>query len=604
MDCSSAPSLPPPTRRQRLCQLLLHRRLPIILALLAVALALPALTVGWQFDDDFHRIMIRGSQRCSAFTGSAWEMFQFLDGDPKRTMYLADYGVLPWWVVPEIKGSFWRPLTVATHWLDYRLWPNSSVLMHVHSLLWFGLVIASAALLYRRMMGPTLAAGLAALLYAVDDSHAMPAAWLANRNALVAGLFGILAIITYDRWRRDGRSGSAILSMLCTAASLLSAEAGVAVFAYLGAHAVCLDRARWPRKAAALLPFVAILIVWRILWTLGGHGIVNVGLYIDPIDQPGHFALAVFQRVPLLMLGQWALPPAETSIFFGTVPVAALVIAGYALIFGLGFLLRPLLRADPIARFWAVGMILSLIPNCATFPANRLLLFAGIGAMGLLAQLLTNVFRLVDSALPVLSENRRLRIVGWAFVVLHLVLAPISLSLFAWAPIGPEAFTDQVKVQTPLDPSVEHQDLIIVNAPSIGYAHYMPIIWELDGRPVPRHTRVLAPGVPPVTLRRLDDRTLSVRPEATFICWRFDHLFRSERNPMHVGQRVELTGLSIEVTKVTPDGRAAEAVFRFAVPLEDPSLRWLQWKDGEFIPFTPPTVGQTVEFEEADLDFW
>ncbi len=604
MDCRSVPSVAPGTWKSRLCRLLNHPHLPVVAALLAVVLALPALSTGWQFDDDFHRITIRGSQRCPAFSGSAWDMFRFLDGNPARTMHMADYGVLPWWVEPTIKGSFWRPLTVLTHWLDYRLWPNSSALMHLHSLLWFGLLIASVTLLYRRMMGPTLAAGLAALLFAVDDAHALPAAWLANRNALLAALFGVLAIIAHDRWRREGRSGSAILSMLLTSASLLSAEAGVATLAYLAAHAACLDRAKWPRKAAALLPFIAILIVWRTLWTLGGHGIANVGLYIDPIRDPGHFALGVLQRVPLLLLGQWALPPAEASILATTGVMIAMIVAGYVLIVGLVFLLRPLLRADPVARFWTLGMALSLIPNCATFPANRLLLFVGIGAMGLLAQLLVHVFHLTESPLPSLSRNRHLRIVGWAFVVIHLVLAPVSLSLQAWAPIGPKAFTDQLKVQTPLDPSVEQQDLIIVNAPSIGYAIYMPIIWELAGQPVPRHTRVLAPGVPPVALRRLDDRTLAVRPQATFICWRFDHLFRSERNPMHVGQHVQLTGLDIEVTEITPDGRAAEAVFRFAVPLEDPSLRWLWWKDGEFIPFTPPAVGQTVNLEGADLDFW
>lgn len=46
--------------------------------------------------------------------------------------------------------------------------------------------------------------------------------------------------------------------------------------------------------------------------------------------------------------------------------------------------------------------------------------------------------------------------------------------------------------------------------------------------------------------------------------------------------------------RMTPDGRPFTVRFRFAVPLEDPSLRWLQWKDNRFIPFTPPAVGQTV----------
>jgi hypothetical protein len=32
----------------------------------------------------------------------------------------------------------------------------------------------------------------------------------------------------------------------------------------------------------------------------------------------------------------------------------------------------------------------------------------------------------------------------------------------------------------------------------------------------------------------------------------------------------------------------------FDVDLEDPSLRWLQWKNGAYAPFEPPAVGNTV----------
>ena len=32
----------------------------------------------------------------------------------------------------------------------------------------------------------------------------------------------------------------------------------------------------------------------------------------------------------------------------------------------------------------------------------------------------------------------------------------------------------------------------------------------------------------------------------------------------------------------------------FAVPLEDPSLRWLVWEKGSHVPFTLPSPGQTV----------
>ena len=81
-------------------------------------------------------------------------------------------------------------------------------------------------------------------------------------------------------------------------------------------------------------------------------------------------------------------------------------------------------------------------------------------------------------------------------------------------------------------------------------------------------------------------------------------LLRGEDDPMSVGDRVELTGLTIKVTDVTADGCPAEAEFRFAVPLEDPSLRWLQWTAGDFVPFTPPPVGGNIEIREPPPGLW
>jgi hypothetical protein len=53
--------------------------------------------------------------------------------------------------------------------------------------------------------------------------------------------------------------------------------------------------------------------------------------------------------------------------------------------------------------------------------------------------------------------------------------------------------------------------------------------------------------------------------------------------------------MTATVTALTPDGRPAEAAFRFNVPLEDRALRWLVWRDGEFQPFALPAIGETIE---------
>jgi hypothetical protein len=56
-----------------------------------------------------------------------------------------------------------------------------------------------------------------------------------------------------------------------------------------------------------------------------------------------------------------------------------------------------------------------------------------------------------------------------------------------------------------------------------------------------------------------------------------------------------------EVVGLTGDGRPAEVAFRFEVPLEDGSLRWLCYRDGRFVPFALPAVGQSVELRIGEI---
>ena len=79
---------------------------------------------------------------------------------------------------------FWRPLTAATHWADYQLWPDHPALMHLQNAAWFCALVAALFGLYRRILGPGWIAALAALLYAVKAQFFGPVAWIACRNGL------------------------------------------------------------------------------------------------------------------------------------------------------------------------------------------------------------------------------------------------------------------------------------------------------------------------------------------------------------------------------------------------------------------------------------
>jgi hypothetical protein len=103
--------------------------------------------------------------------------------------------------------------------------------------------------------------------------------------------------------------------------------------------------------------------------------------------------------------------------------------------------------------------------------------------------------------------------------------------------------------------------------------------------------------MPSVTVRRLDERTLAISPRGGYLRLVLDQVFRSERRPLALGERVTLTGMTVTVTALTTDGRPAEVMFQFDVPLESPSLLWLCFRGTTFEPFVPPAVGREVEID-------
>ena len=238
-------------------------RLPVRLAAIAVLLAMPSLWAGLQIDDYIHRLEFQGFPDALRFFDRG-SMFVFMTGDPERAQDMMNFGMVPWWTYRDVLLRFLRPVSVATHRVDYALWPDTPWAMHLHSLVWFACLVALVTLLYRRIMGPGWVAGLAGLLYAVDDARAMPAGWIANRNGIMAGLFGVMAILLHDQWRRDKRPWAHVLALASLLLALLSNESGLAVTAYLFAYAVFLDEGTWLRRAATLAPYAILVIAWRV----------------------------------------------------------------------------------------------------------------------------------------------------------------------------------------------------------------------------------------------------------------------------------------------------------------------------------------------------
>jgi len=505
-------------------------------------------------------------------------------------------GVVPWWTDDHARLSFYRPLAALTHRLDYALWPDSPVAMHAHSLAWFGILVLLTGAFYRRFLGATAVAGVATLLFAIDDAHAAAATWLAQRNILPATVFGLLAVLAHDRWRRHGSLSAALMAPALLAVALLFGEAGIATLAYLAAYALFLEeRGNWRARGASLIPAVVVAIAWRFAVSRAGFGTEHVDFYIDPGAEPLRFLGAVLVRAPVLFLGQMSPIPAQAALFAPASAYPVLLAMGVGLMVMLALVMAPLLRRNPAARFFGAGMLLALVPFCATFPHNRVLVFVGVGAMGFVALFLAETFAAHR------ARSRRARFVDGtiaaALILLRLVWAPYHLPVEIRLTA---AANRMLSVDFPADDALNGTTVVVVNGPVAFWAMHLPITRAALRESVPK-VRVLSPSMSDVHIERVDARTLLLRPGAGYLSQPFDGLYRSIRNRFRAGDIVNLGDVNVRVTRLTPDGRPAEIAARFTAPLEDTSLRWVQWKDESYQPWTPPAVGATTELPAAPL---
>jgi hypothetical protein len=197
--------------------------MPLVAAGLTMLLSLPALRAGFVGDDYYHRAMLLGTGEVGEVYNPLTDLFEFVPQGSGADR-LRDAGVIPWWSHPELELGFLRPVTALSHMLDYALWPHAPALQHAQSMLWFGIGVVLAGILYRQVHGLTAVAGLAVLLFAVEDAHSMPIGWLANRNASIALVFGLLGAAAHDerRWPRFVAKGLLVLHLPVAAIMLVA----------------------------------------------------------------------------------------------------------------------------------------------------------------------------------------------------------------------------------------------------------------------------------------------------------------------------------------------------------------------------------------------
>jgi len=474
--------------------------------------------------------------------------------------FLADDWILAAQVAAPLPQAsalgYFRPLYVATFWLDRRIWGLNPALFHLTNLALIALSAALVVLVVRRYTRDPFLAGAAGLFFAIHPWHVENAAWIAVRGDPLYASLALLSILAYQRWREDGR-GIPVASLALFEAALLAKESAVIVPFVLLSFGVLVRRHRtFPREIlSGIVPMVlvsAMHFLWLRPWALSGHP--------RALDQGR--AIDWAKRVPGYITG--AVLPADVDII-GAHPrlwaaLAALVIGGLVL------LARVRSGRMPgTAAVAAVVFLVAIMPSVVGFQERYLYLAAaasGTAIVSLLRTIRGNLARGLAAAL----------VAGWLLALVH------QWTCWRQAAIASRSLVADL-VRASEQPGL--REIVVANMPFrvrggavYVYDDFLPALAIAGGRPVtvravafvsyPTAAADALDG-PPSSAIRLPPPSASVRlrvPRGTF--WGFHSLRPTSvpsTRPAGPGQLTfEADGAISASVEPSPDGtRAAYA---------------------------------------------
>ena len=559
------------------------RRHPVFAVGIGLLLSAPALFTGWVHDDYSLLSVWRGA--VPAMSSDWSELFAFFSTE--RIAPLRDQGVLPWWTDDSLSIRFFRPLGSAAVALDLAV--LGPTLGHLHGLIWFAVLLVAALRLYRMLL-PERAARWAGLLFATAGCHTLASTWIAAQPALMAATFGAWALWAHLRARRDAWRPGSWLGPLLTALAVLSAEAGLGVFALVGAYEVFGRSDSRSRRALALAPYSLIFAVYVAHYAAAGYGAQGSALYVSPLAEPARFAMRIGLLLPVfagdVLLGVPAMAhtanepslPLFIALGVGACVTLASVLRG----------LWPKLGAMRQTVPWLLAAAtLAAVPAAGGVPGGRALLLTALCCAPV-----------VGTCVGAVEQNdvrKALRWCTYALAASAIVVGcgtRVSLGMLGIVTSRAEARVGR----TLLDRCPGGSPAVLVASSDPSVAMYgTPAAATFAPRDYPRvYVWSMAPD--DHELRRLDEHTfeLEVLPKGpSRRALPFERLFRSVGAPLRAGHKVRTAAFEVEVVDAEPSGFRA-ARFRLAQGTSAASVCWLQWRDDALHPLTLPATGQGI----------
>ncbi|MBN1654506.1 MAG: hypothetical protein JXA30_12110 [Deltaproteobacteria bacterium] len=598
-----------------------------VIVVLAVAVGVGlrwrALLSGFASDDYVEYAMLKGVYPVKR---APLDLFNFADGTEKEAEILMNFGALPWWAHPKLRLAMMRPLSSALIVVDHAVFGGNPFYLHLHSMFWWAFLVVCAALLLRELLPFSLTA-VAVVLFAIEEGHALPVVWLANRSALVSLSLGLLGLWGHILWRRSGHRRFFFCSIVMFFLALLAGEWAFTVFAYLFAFELWGIDGPARERLRAFLPAALLGLIFIVVQHQLNYSTLNSNVYINPIFEPLVFLSAALRRIPIffadIVFGVpafWFDAGTPWKSFFLSLGVftpeiwnripdwQAWHLAIGALAGLLGFFIiswgvrSPENRAPRALRWLFLGGLLALVPGAASFPSTRLVVPGVVGISAVWSLVILAGYRSLIRSIM----DRRLRPLLVALSIL------LCMGYFqVWKPaqqtyqdvearvFSHESVREWILQAEINDCRVTEQDIFLINGIEHTSMVFTPFVRYFHGHPMARSCRIMsaAPRAHDIERTAINELEFTVLG-GNMLASDLEKLYRADRFPLRVAEKIKLKGLTIEIVRLLDD-RPFQVRYTFDKALEDPSYLFLYSSGQGIREFKPPPVGGRIRIPRA-----
>jgi len=559
---------------------------------LLVLLCLPALFSPFYSDDFFHQLLLQSALSDTPsvlnreMPGSFFGLYAFVDDVPAHILQLRQFSVLPWWADDDFWFRFWRPVAELSHALDYLLLPRQAWLAHLHSVFWFALLLFSFQQWLKRLSVYVPEEQrqrfivLALLLLTIDGQHVATIAWVANRNALIACVFGLWCLIHLDKARGDKTVGNMVLSLLCLLFALLSAEAAITVTAFIFAQLYFLRGLGVKRLACYLLPFFCVSLAWMYCHQALGYGAEPSGnSYINPFSHPINFLLAMLERVPVYWLANVTSTPAGAFWTLGD------VLDGFTNVYWLSAVVVWILisvitfrfyRRDKLMLFAYSSFLLGCVPASLANPQDRLALFITLPVALFSARVLLDLFARYQAG----TASKKLRLALYFVMFTQLVMSPLHLFAGGLYMRYEAMMINQELTTFDAEASINAKNIVFLNLP-LGYQVMFSGVRAFHHLALPDNSLYVGNDIGELKIEVLSLHDLRVSRQPSFAT-NFESYFRDiKANPFSVGECRYQAGANVCIAQLDEHGFPMVIMLRLDKPIDANEQQFYYWQQGK-----------------------